>query len=128
MPNFLDIAEQAARRGGQVLLDWVGRFKVREKGPADLVTEADLGSQQAIRETILEAFPDHDILGEEDVQKVERKSPFRWIVDPLDGTTNYVHQVPHYCVSIGLERDGKLLVGCIFDPVANECFTAEAGR
>lgn len=127
MVEFTEVAERAARAGGQVLLDWIGRFQVREKGPSDLVTEADLASQQAIRKTILASFPKHDVLGEEDQEILRRTSAYRWIVDPLDGTTNYVHQVPHYCVSIGLEHEGKLIASCIYDPVSRECFTAAAG-
>lgn len=128
MVEFTAVAERAARAGGQVLLDWVGRFQVREKGPSDLVTEADLASQQAIRQVLIAAFPKHDILGEEDTHVLERTSAYRWIIDPLDGTTNYVHQVPHYCVSIGLEHEGQLLAGCIYDPVSKECYTAGAGQ
>ncbi len=92
MVEFTEVAERAARAGGQVLLDWIGRFQVREKGPSDLVTEADLASQQAIRQTILASFPKHDVLGEEDQEILNRTSAYRWIVDPLDGTTNYVHR------------------------------------
>ncbi len=128
MVEFTEVAERAARAGGQVLLDWIGRFQVREKGPSDLVTEADLASQQAIRQTILASFPQHDVLGEEDQEILKRTSAYRWIVDPLDGTTNYVHRVPHYCVSIGLEHEGKLAASCIYDPVSRECYTAAAGR
>lgn len=127
MVEFIAVAERAARAGGQVLLDWVGRFQVREKGPSDLVTEADLASQQAIRGVLLAAFPKHDVLGEEDTQIVARSSDYRWVIDPLDGTTNYVHKVPHYCVSVALEHAGQVLAGCIFDPVSRECYTAAAG-
>ncbi|HEY2881802.1 MAG TPA: inositol monophosphatase family protein [Pirellulales bacterium] len=128
MSDFLSICEQAARAGGQVLLDWVGRFAAKEKGPADLVTEADLASQDKIREILLSAFPEHGFLGEEGGPSGVHDAEFRWLVDPLDGTTNYVHQVPCYCTSIALERRGQLICGTVFDPVSGECFTAEAGR
>ncbi|MDX1963360.1 MAG: inositol monophosphatase family protein [Pirellulales bacterium] len=127
MVEFVEVAQRAARAGGQVLLDWQGRFQVREKGPSDLVTEADLASQNAIRSVILASFPNHDVLGEEDQAPTERTSPYRWIVDPLDGTTNYVHRVPHYCVSVALEKEGQVQSGCIYDPISRECFTASRG-
>jgi myo-inositol-1(or 4)-monophosphatase len=125
--RFVAVAEQAARVGGQVLQDWKGRFQIREKGPADLVTDADEASQEAVRRTILSAFGDHDVLAEEDRALQERRSEYRWIVDPLDGTTNYVHGVPHYAVSVALEHGGELLAGAVYDPSAKECFVAARG-
>jgi myo-inositol-1(or 4)-monophosphatase len=127
MDRFLEICEQAARAGGQVLLDWIGRFETREKAPADLVTEADVASQEEIRRILLGRYPSHHFVGEEGSAKTSSSSEFRWIVDPLDGTTNYVHQIPMYCTSIGLERSGELICGVVFDPVSRECFTAELG-
>jgi myo-inositol-1(or 4)-monophosphatase len=137
MPEFSAICEQAARAGGAVLLDWVERFSVREKGPADLVTEADLASQETVRKVLLSAFPEHGFLSEEEPSKPAAgtltggddlsTTPYRWIVDPLDGTTNYVHRVPEFAVSIALEHAGETLVGCVFNPVSGECFTAERG-
>jgi myo-inositol-1(or 4)-monophosphatase len=112
--------------GGAILLDWIDRFAVREKGPADLVTEADLASQQTIHGYLLAAYPDHDFLGEEGAPQTSRR-PYRWIVDPLDGTTNYAHHLPQFCVSVALENEGRVLVGAIYDPVSKECFTAAAG-
>ena len=126
--DYAKTCEEAARAGGAVLLDWAGRFGVREKGPSDLVTEADLASQEVIRSHLLGAYPDHGFLGEELAECLLPECPFRWIVDPLDGTTNYVHQMPQYSVSVALEGHGKLLAGTVFDPVANECFTAAAGE
>src|SRR5687767_3531233 len=107
--DVVKVCEQAARAGAESLASWKGRVRAREKGPADLVTEADEASQTAVRRTILAAFPDHDVLGEEDSVALVRKSPYRWIVDPLDGTTNYVHGVPHYAVSVAVEHHGQLL-------------------
>jgi myo-inositol-1(or 4)-monophosphatase len=103
------------------------RFEVREKGPSDLVTEADLTSQRVIRELLLGAFPDHGFLGEEGVDD-RGQCPLRWIVDPLDGTMNYAHRMPQFCVSVALEEGGESLVGAIFDPLSGECFTAAAGQ
>lgn len=126
MSQFLFLCEQAARAGGKVLLEWMDRFEVREKGPSDLVTEADLASQKVIRELLQNAFPSHGFLGEEGVDD-GGDGVYRWIVDPLDGTTNYAHRLPQFCVSVALEKTGELLVGTVFDPLSGECFTASAG-
>jgi myo-inositol-1(or 4)-monophosphatase len=105
----------------------VGRFTVREKGPADLVTQADMASQEAIRQIIRDHFPDHAFVSEEDDTHIAEGYQSRWIVDPLDGTTNYVHQVPHYAVSVAYEHRGEVVAGAVFDPVRDECFTAAKG-
>lgn len=128
MADYLRVCEESARAGGRALLDWVGRFAVREKGPADLVTEADLASQEAVHAVISKAFPDHEFLSEEGDATIDVQAPFCWIVDPLDGTTNYVHQMPHYAVSVALASRGEPLVGVIYDPVHDECFAAERGK
>src|SRR5437868_12665237 len=107
MSRYLEVCEEAARAGGQVLLDWVGRFAAKEKGPADLVTQADFASQEKIKKIVLSAFPDHAFLGEEGAACEAESSEFRWLVDPLDGTTNYVHKISHYCTSVALERRGE---------------------
>jgi myo-inositol-1(or 4)-monophosphatase len=125
-------AEEAARLGAGILEQWRSKFSVREKGRADLVTEADLASQKAIQAFLKERFPDHDFLGEEDPGAKEGRGPAidappTWIVDPLDGTSNYVHDVPAYCVSIGLMVAGELVVGVIYDPRLNELFSAATG-
>ncbi len=130
MSDYIIVCEKAVRLAGAVLMDMLGRVTVREKGRADLVTEADHASQETVRRTILAAFPNHEVLGEEDKpsQAPAQPADFRWIVDPLDGTTNYVHQVPHFCVSLGLEHQGEMVCGAIFDPISNECFTAVRGK
>ncbi len=127
LQQFLSVGEQAARSGGAVLLDWMGRFKVHEKGPADLVTEADVASQEAVRIVLLGAFPDHGMLSEENLSTPPSLEGYRWIVDPLDGTTNYVHAIPHFAVSIALEQRGRLIAGVIYDPIGDECFSAVVG-
>ncbi|WP_425614271.1 inositol monophosphatase family protein [Anatilimnocola sp. NA78] len=128
---YLTLAERAARLGAGILMEWRDKFTAREKGPKDLVTEADLASQVAIKKMLLEAYPDHDFLGEEDAslggRQTERKSDFRWIVDPLDGTANYVHRLQTFATSIGLEYKDQIIAGCIFDPVTDECYTAALG-
>jgi len=121
------VCEEAVRAAGAVLVQRQGRVAVREKGPADLVTEADFAAQEIVRKIVLTAFPDHCLLGEEDPQGPRRRTPYRWIVDPLDGTTNYVHGLPFYSVSLALEHEGELLVSSVYDPVRNECFMAVRG-
>jgi myo-inositol-1(or 4)-monophosphatase len=127
--EYQKACDDAARDAGAVLLDWAGRFAVREKGRSDLVTEADFAAQETIRAAVLGAFPKHGFLGEEDNLRIEsRDDGLTWIVDPLDGTLNYVHGVPNYSVSIALARHGEVQVGTVFDPVNGECFSAARGR
>jgi myo-inositol-1(or 4)-monophosphatase len=129
MPNAIelrDVAEAAARVGGGVLQDWRAKFTAREKSPKNLVTEADLASQQAILEFILARYPDHQFLGEENLSRSGSAS-YRWIIDPLDGTSNYVHGFPYYAVSIGVEQNGELVAGAVFDPNRDEMFLAARG-
>lgn len=128
MLEFLQSAEEAARLGGQVLRSWSTRFSVREKSRANLVTEADFASQKAIHEFLSRRYPQHGFLGEEDLADHRPESGFRWVIDPLDGTTNYVHGFPYYCVSIGLEKDGTLIAGAVYNPVSEEMFLAAAGH
>lgn len=131
MPEYIEICERAARAGAVELMAWRDRFQVEEKGPKDLVTEADLASQRAIREIVQRAYPEHQFLGEEDglPEDLERVlDGFCWVVDPLDGTTNYVHQMPAFAVSVALCRDGAPLAGVIYDPILDECFSALRGE
>jgi myo-inositol-1(or 4)-monophosphatase len=125
--KILEVAVRAAREAGDVLRSWSHRFTVSEKGPSDLVTEADLAAQSAIVNVITSTFPDHDLLGEENLTERRGSTGYRWIIDPLDGTSNYVHGFPYFGVSIGVEFDGRALVGVIFDPNRDELFTAAAG-
>jgi myo-inositol-1(or 4)-monophosphatase len=126
-----EAACEAARRGAGVLEEWRTRFQVREKGRFDLVTDADLNSQRVIRAYLAERFPHHDFLGEEEGAGSDRpgpNAPPTWIVDPLDGTTNYVHDCPLYCVSVGLQVGGALVAGAVYDPRHNELFSAARGH
>lgn len=125
--DYRIIAEAAARLGGAVLRNWQDRFTVREKSRANLVTEADFASQQMIQEFLGRECPGHEFLGEEETVTSGSTSLFRWVVDPLDGTSNYVHGFPYYAVSIGLEHDGKLVAGAIYDPTRDEMFAASRG-
>ena len=129
MPDYITVCENATRAGGAVLLKKLGRVRFTEKATADLVTEADFSSQRTISDIIFDSFPDHGILGEENIPELPKTSGsnFRWIIDPLDGTTNFVHGVPHFCVSVALERGRDLLAATVFNPINKECFTAEFG-
>jgi myo-inositol-1(or 4)-monophosphatase len=129
LSEYLETCRRAVQAGGDAIQSWVGKFEVRKKGPADLVTQADVASQEAIRRIVLGAYPNHSLLGEEDDGNTcNPHAEFRWIADPLDGTTNFVHGVPFYCVSLALEHEGKPLVGAVYNPVSGECFTAAAGQ
>ncbi len=122
-----EVAERAARSAGQLLRQMQHSVNVREKAPADLVTEADVAAQQMIRDLLLEQTPEFGFLGEEDAAGAARSlqnAEFCWIVDPLDGTTNYVHGLDSYCVSIALCQAGDPVLGVVFDPVRDELFAA----
>lgn len=127
MADFLAVCEEAARAGGATLLSWIGQFTVNEKGPSDLVTQADLAAQKAVFDVIRGHFPEHGLVGEEGSEHQMFEREYCWIVDPLDGTTNYVHQVPHYCCSVALEHRGRVIAGVVFDPVSKECFASKLG-
>ena len=126
--DFLKTAEEAARIGGDILQEWAKKFTVTEKSRKNLVTEADVASQEAIHKRITLQFPDHSFLGEEGLPVTNSDSEYRWVIDPLDGTSNYVHHFPYYAVSIGVERNRELVVGVIFDPNRDEMFTAVKGQ
>lgn len=128
----LNVAADAARQAGELLRSMQDGITVREKGPADLVTEADLASQQLIMQRIRDHWPDDAVLGEEDPQRAEVLNRLPelercWIVDPLDGTTNFVHGLDNYGVSIALAVRGEVCVGVVYDPVRDELFQARRG-
>lgn len=120
------LAERAARAAGRIIRDARGAREVRHKGPIDLVTEVDLAAEAAIREVLEAATPGVPILAEEGGGA--REASTRWIVDPLDGTTNFVHGFPSYAVSVALEVDGEIRAGCIYDPIADAAYTAARGE
>jgi len=130
--EYQKICEHAARVGGRILRDMLGKVGVREKGRADLVTDADFAAQKAIRDIVLNAYPDHVFLGEEsdakEVAMATSSSGFRWIVDPLDGTTNFVHGVPLFASSVALARGKEVLCGTVYNPMLEECFTTALGE
>ncbi len=130
LQTYLETCEKAVRAAGATIRDWIGKTSVHQKGPADFVTEADFAAQEVVKTTVFQAFPHHSVLGEEDqlAGNTPSKTEYRWVVDPLDGTTNFVHGIPHYAVSLALQHHGKVLVGAILDPSLNECFTAAIGQ
>ena len=126
--DLLKFAEDVAGGAGEILRrSYGGKQSIHYKGETNLVTEVDRQSEAYIMGRIRSAYPDHGILSEES-SEVHSATPYRWIVDPLDGTTNYAHGYPCFCVSIALEMGGKLLVGAVFDPLLGEMFTAAAGE
>ena len=102
------------------------RIGFEYKGDADLVTEADRASERLITDRIRARWPRHDLVGEEGAL-VDSGSDYRWYVDPLDGTTNFAHGFPVFCVSMGLEYKGKMIAGVVYDPTRDEMFSAERG-
>src|SRR4026209_1315951 len=127
---MLNFAIDVAREAGGVLVQRLGQAKITNKGDIDLVTEADLASENLIIERIRSYYPQHGILAEESGEAVlqgGKRSEWKWIIDPLDGTTNYAHGYPCFCVSIALEHAGVIEVGVVYDPVRDEMFAAERG-
>ena len=129
MHPMLNIATGAARDAGNIILrniDKLDRLKIEVKAQNDFVTQVDLKAEEVILETLQKAYPDHGILAEESGRQNE-DSEYQWIIDPLDGTTNFLHGFPQYAVSIGLQHKGRMEVAVIFDPIKNELFTAARG-
>ena len=125
--EWLTAAIDAASLAGNVLLNWQGKFSVREKSRANLVTEADEASQTAIVNRLRSQFPDYSFLGEENLNDRGTTEDTVWIIDPLDGTSNYVHGFPYFAVSIALMHKGVVEVGVILDPTRNDVFAASRG-
>jgi myo-inositol-1(or 4)-monophosphatase len=120
--------ETIAREAGALLMEFFDKhIKIEYKGDADLVTAADRKSEALIRERIRTFWPDHDVLGEEQ-GLTDTGSDYRWYVDPLDGTTNFAHGYPVFCVSMALQYRHEMIAGICFDPTRNEMFTAERGK
>jgi myo-inositol-1(or 4)-monophosphatase len=125
--DFVPHMQEIARDAGTLLMEYFRqRVKVEYKGDMDLVTVADRKSEALIRERIRALWPSHDVLGEEGGLN-DQGSDYRWYVDPLDGTTNFAHSFPVFCVSMGLEHKGRRIAGVIYDPTRDEMFSAELG-
>ncbi len=126
--QYLQVAVTAAKEAGTIQMDHFGKpQRVTYKGAFDPVTEVDRLCDQAIQKTLRLAYPDHEILTEES-SFTQKGSPWRWIVDPLDGTTNYARGFPIFSISIALEKDGEILLGVVYVPVLNELFHAIKGE
>ncbi|PJF31250.1 MAG: inositol monophosphatase [Candidatus Thermofonsia Clade 1 bacterium] len=126
----LSLAEDAARRAAELLRSYFRhpKLKIQRKGATDLVTEADQRSEALIAQMLLSAYPDHALIGEEGGIQGNSAANYRWHVDPLDGTTNFAHQIPFFAVSIALSDANNVpLVGVVYDPIQEECFTALRG-
>ena len=131
MEPMINIALRAARKVGENIVrasDDLERFEVIEKGVNDFVTEVDIKAEQDIIYHLHKAYPDHAILGEESGLIGSEDAEYKWIIDPLDGTTNFVRGIPHYAVSIACLHRGKLEHALVLDPVRQEEFTASRGR
>ncbi|NEN75911.1 inositol monophosphatase [Pelistega sp. NLN82] len=132
MHQLLTIAMKAARRAGNIInrasLE-LEKVQVSRKGPNDYVTDIDRAAENAIIEILLEAYPDHAVLGEETgLTKGSKSDPeYQWIIDPLDGTKNFIHGLPDYAISIAVAQRGKVMHGLVYDPNRNEIFTASRG-
>lgn len=126
--TFLELATTIAKKAGQYQLAQLhAPHHVEYKGDINLVTEVDKACEKMIVQAINQQYPDHDILGEEGMA-LRKQSDYRWIVDPLDGTTNYAHGYPLFCVSIALEHKGEIILGVVYEPNLDELFTAEKGQ
>ena len=131
MQDFRTVAVAAAQQAGKLIADaYRTDFRVdyKQGTTPNLVTEVDRRSEAAIIEALSKAFPEHRILAEEGGEGSQKESPYKWIVDPLDGTTNFAHGFPAFCVSIGLEVEGRVVLGVVYDPLRQELFEAEAGK
>jgi myo-inositol-1(or 4)-monophosphatase len=124
--EFLPHIQQIAREAGDLLMEHFGKVDIEYKGEVDVVTVADRESEKLIVERLTKLFPDHDLMGEEGARR-SSGSDYRWYIDPLDGTTNFAHGYPVFCVSIALERRGELIAGTVYDPTRREMFAAEKG-
>lgn len=128
MQNYRAFAESLAVGAGRILREHQGTaFRIEYKGEIDLVTEVDRASEAYLRQRIAETYPEHEILGEEE-GLTSSGSAYRWILDPVDGTTNYAHGFPYYCVSVGLEFEGQIIAGAIYNPSLDELFSAARGH
>jgi myo-inositol-1(or 4)-monophosphatase len=126
--GFLSAAREAALEAGKMLKQGLNEGReISFKGSVDLVTNFDNKAQEMIFDRLSSSFPGHGFLAEEGLSRQEQ-GEFRWIIDPLDGTTNYAHRVPIFCVSIGLEFQGRIILGVVYDPMQEEMFQAVEGE
>lgn len=127
----MNVMMRASEKAARTLLrdfNEVEHLQVSQKGPGDFVSAADRRSEEIIFEELKKARPDYSFLMEESGVVTGKNSDYRWIIDPLDGTTNFLHGIPHWAISIGLEHKGQMIAGLIHDPVKDEIFHAEKGK
>ncbi len=127
-PAIINVMDRAARRASRNLLRDFGeveQLQVSRKGAADFVSAADIRAEEKLREELGRARPEFGFLGEEGGATVAGDGIHRWIVDPLDGTTNFLHGLPHFAISIGLERQGEIIAGVVYEPLRDELYWAE---
>jgi myo-inositol-1(or 4)-monophosphatase len=125
--GFFDCCDRGARTAEELRDNIHGIREITYKGDINLVTEMDMRSERSIVESLHSAFPGHGIIAEEETD-IRHESGFTWIIDPLDGTTNYAHGYPCFSVSIALQREDEILVGVVYDPMRGELFTAQKGQ
>lgn len=131
MHPLLTIAKRAAFAAGDIIVksfEQINRIEVSEKAPNDYVSSIDLASERILIETIRESYPDHLILSEESGETGKPDSPYRWVLDPIDGTTNFVKGLPHFAISIGIFKDNKLEAALVYNPISDEMFCAARGQ
>ncbi len=131
MHPMLTIATKAARMAGKIISQHIDRLdsvSITEKKHKDFVSNVDKMAEQAIIDCLRQSYPDHSILAEESGLCENQNSDYCWIIDPLDGTTNFIHGVPHFCVSIALRYKRDLEIGLVYDPIRHELFTAAKGK
>ncbi len=126
--SAMDVALAATRAAGEIIRGgWNSDRQITFKGRADIVTDIDVKAEQAVLEILTGAFPDFGILAEES-KPVAGASPYRWVVDPLDGTRNYAQSIPHFCTIVALAQEDEVIAGVVYDPVREETFTAAKGQ
>ncbi|MFY8352118.1 inositol-1-monophosphatase [Pseudoalteromonas sp. SSM20] len=131
MHPMLNIAVRAARNAGKVILqkyEESDKVEVLQKGSNDFVTNVDKDAEAMIRDTILKSYPNHSIIGEELGQQLGSDADYLWVIDPLDGTTNFIKGIPHFAVSIALKVKGRTEQAVVYDPIRGELFTATRGQ
>lgn len=127
---LINVMVRAAEKAGRALVRDFGeveQLQVSRKGPADFVSTADRKAEKSLRDELQKVRPEFGFLMEESGESEGKDKSTRWIVDPLDGTTNFLHGIPHFAISIGLERAGEIVAGIIYNPITNDLFTAEKG-
>ena len=126
--SALDVALEATTTAGEIIRGgWDSDRQITFKGRADIVTDIDVAAEKAVLEILTSAFPQFGILAEES-QPVAGASPYRWVVDPLDGTRNYAQSIPHFCTIVALAEEDEIVAGVVYDPVREETFTAAKGQ